>query len=157
MEATELSKKMMGRDVEPYLPLGDLILTFDHGDAGRNYHRQLDLGTAVTTTTYQVGATRFTRDAFISHPHQVLALRLRSDGPLKLNFTARLEQDLALRRAWSRHRSHDHATLVDEHRRAHEIVRDAPVELRSRSHADAHAAPDGYSNRSRLSGFIVML
>ena len=76
VEADALAKKMMGPYTESYQPLGDLSLTFEHGDVGRAYRRELDLRTGVATVSYTVGDTTFTREAFSSHPGQVIAIRL---------------------------------------------------------------------------------
>ena len=58
----------------------------------RAYRRTLDIRTAIHTTTW-VGAdgTRYTRESFVSHPHEVLAIRMTADGPSKLSGRVRLE------------------------------------------------------------------
>ena len=43
VEADAAAQRMMGPFTQSYLPLGDLRLTFDHGDLGRDYRRTLDL------------------------------------------------------------------------------------------------------------------
>src|SRR6185503_12500384 len=62
-------------------------LVFEHGDVGRDYRRELDLATAITTVRYTVGDAKFTREVFASHPAQIIAIRLalvngnRGSGP----------------------------------------------------------------------------
>ncbi len=74
----------------PYQPFGDLRLTFPgHGEV-ENYHRELDLDTAIATTTYRVNGVTYRRQAFASYPDQVLVVRLECDTPGKLSFTATL-------------------------------------------------------------------
>ena len=90
VEADALAKKMMGPYTESYQPLCDLSLTFEHGDVGRAYRRELDLGAGVARVSYMVGDTTFTREAFSSHPGQVIAIRLTADHPGRLSFLASL-------------------------------------------------------------------
>jgi alpha-L-fucosidase 2 len=88
VEADALAKKMMGPYTESYQPLGDLSLTFEHGDVGREYRRELDLRSGVARVSYKAGDTTFTREAFSSHPGQVIAIRLMADHPGRLSFLA---------------------------------------------------------------------
>lgn len=75
-----------------YQPLGDLYLHFDSGTAiEENYRRELDLDTAVATTSYTLGDTRFIREVFCSHPAQALVIRLSADHPSALSFSATLD------------------------------------------------------------------
>lgn len=80
----------MGRPTEQmqYQPVGDLVLTFPDGTDYGDYHRELDLTEAVTSVTYTAGGVRFRREAFASHPHQVLVVRLTADTPASISFTA---------------------------------------------------------------------
>jgi len=74
----------------PYQPFGDLKLTFPGHDKVEAYRRELDLDTAVATTTYRVNGTTYTRRAFASFPDQVIVIRLRCDSAGALSFTAAL-------------------------------------------------------------------
>jgi len=74
----------------PYQPFGDLKLTFPGHETATDYHRQLNLDTAVATTTYRVGDVTYTRRAFASFPDQVVVVRLSCDKPGALSFTATL-------------------------------------------------------------------
>jgi len=69
-----------------YQPLGDLKLAFRHGGEATGYRRELDMRDAVARTRYQIGTTRFTRETFISHPDQVMVVRLTCDQPGGLDF-----------------------------------------------------------------------
>ena len=53
--ADAAAKGLMGAFTQSYLPLGDVWLTFEHGNLGRNYRRELHFGDAVATVRYQVG------------------------------------------------------------------------------------------------------
>ena len=41
VEADRLSKRLMGPFTQSYLPLGDLFITFEHGNLGGDYRRSL--------------------------------------------------------------------------------------------------------------------
>jgi len=90
-EAQNLADEhFMGRPTEQmqYQPVGDLVLTFPGGTEFADYYRELDLTKALTSVTYTSGGVRFKREAFASHPHQVLVVRLTADKPRSVSFTA---------------------------------------------------------------------
>jgi alpha-L-fucosidase 2 len=66
----------------------------------RPYRRQLDLASAVAGVRYHIGDTNFGRESFVSHPDQVLVVRLAADRPGRISFTASLDGPL---RATTRH------------------------------------------------------
>src|SRR5678815_804119 len=68
--------KMMAQPIKqmPYEPVGNLNLSFPDHDNVTNYRRQLDLNTAIVTTTYEIGPTSFKREIFASPVDQVLSL-----------------------------------------------------------------------------------
>jgi alpha-L-fucosidase 2 len=92
--ANALCKEMQGPFTQPYLPLGDLCLDFDHVGEPTHYERDLDLTRAVATVRYTVDGMTFTRESFISHPDQVVVMRITCDRPGALTFTARLSSPL---------------------------------------------------------------
>ena len=71
----------MGAFTQSYLPLGDLWLTFEHGNLGRDYRRELRLGDAVASLRYRVGDVRYTREVIASAPAGVVAVRIAADRP----------------------------------------------------------------------------
>ncbi len=75
----------------PYQPFGDLRLTFPGHDNVTDYRRELDLDTAIATTTYRVGDVEFKREAFASYPDRVIVVRLTASKPGKINFTLRMD------------------------------------------------------------------
>jgi len=89
--AIEETKNMFGPYTQAYMPLGDLKIKYLHGAVGHDYKRQLDLNTAVSHVQYTVGYTTYTREAFISHPHQVLAIRLTSSVARRLDVMLTLD------------------------------------------------------------------
>ena len=96
-EADALSKRMMGPYTQSYLPLADLFVTFEHGNVAADYRRWLDLRTAVVTTRYRVGTVHYTREVLASAPARVIVVRLTTDRPKSLSFTARLQSQLRYR------------------------------------------------------------
>jgi alpha-L-fucosidase 2 len=75
----------------PYQPFGDLLLTVPGAEQAADYQRRLDLDEAVASVAYRVGDIRYTREAFASHPHNAIVVRLTASRPGSLNFTARLD------------------------------------------------------------------
>ena len=72
----------------PYEPFGDLRLEFPGHDNPTDYRRQLDLETAIATTTYRVGGVAFGREVFASAPDQVIAIHIEADKKGSVNFSA---------------------------------------------------------------------
>ncbi len=75
---------------QPYLTPGDLHLHMVHTEEITGFTRALDLSTGIHTVQYDCGGTRFTRTSFISHPHDVLVIRLTASKPAALRFTFNL-------------------------------------------------------------------
>lgn len=101
-EAEKLAAVTMGAIPEgqrPYQPLGDIFLQFFGQSGAAGYRRELDLDRAAASVSYQVGDTRFIREAFISAPDQVLVIRLRAEScvpgaePAKLSLHAKLRRE----------------------------------------------------------------
>ena len=87
-EADQLCGQMQGPFNQSYLPLGDLLLTFDGAEAPTAYRRWLDLDSAIAAVRYSIGDATFTREAFASAPHQAIVIRLSCDRPARISFTA---------------------------------------------------------------------
>ncbi len=89
-DAEKLCKSMQGPYNQSYQPMGDLYLSFpgEAAELAEGYRRTLDLDRAVTTVVYQKDGTNFTREVFSSHADQVIVIRLTSDQPGRINFSA---------------------------------------------------------------------
>lgn len=74
-------------DVQAYQLAGHLVLNFPHDETSPSYHRSLDLSTAQAKVSYEQAGVYFTREHFISAPHQVMACRLSADQPGSISFT----------------------------------------------------------------------
>jgi alpha-L-fucosidase 2 len=68
------------------LPLPELQLAFEDAGEISEYRRSLDLDTAIASVRFRSGNAVFTWEVLASHPHHVLAIRLTSSKPGRLNF-----------------------------------------------------------------------
>ena len=73
-----------------YQPFGDLLLDFSGAGEPTSYRRELSLDEAIHRVTYTRGGTTFTREAFSSHPAQVMVFRFTADKPGALRGKLRL-------------------------------------------------------------------
>ncbi len=72
--------------------LGDLWLDFEKQEEYENYHRELDLDDAMVRVSYIQNGIQYKREIFVSHPDQVMVMRLTSDTPGKISFKASLSR-----------------------------------------------------------------
>ncbi len=80
-----LEDRFTGLWSQAYLPLGDLLLTIQHGEDVQDYRRELDLSTGVHTTQYGCDGVRYLREAFVSHPDQAMVICLTADKPFSFH------------------------------------------------------------------------
>jgi len=85
-----INSKMISRPSGqmPYETAGDLMLTFPDSATVEDYRRDLNLDTAVATTEYTAGGTRFTRQVFASPVDQVIVVQLTADKKGSVSFSA---------------------------------------------------------------------
>jgi alpha-L-fucosidase 2 len=77
-----------------YQMLGELLVDLAPDAASsavQSYRRSLDLATAIHSVTYQSGGVTFQREAFASHPDQVMVLTFSADRPGACTGTVRLQ------------------------------------------------------------------
>ena len=76
-----------------YQTLGDIYLTMEN-QAGEveHYTRQLDLDNALCTVSYNSGGVDYTREAYISAPHNVMVVRLGSSRKGGVSFQVRMHR-----------------------------------------------------------------
>jgi alpha-L-fucosidase 2 len=86
-----------GKFSESYAPLGTLLLEMSHGDEAAGYERTLDLESATATVDYQVGGVRYQRQAFVSHPDRIMAIRMTASEPGGLGLRVGFESLLRYR------------------------------------------------------------
>jgi alpha-L-fucosidase 2 len=91
-EANHLvGSRMMSRPQRqlPYQTLGDLMLKFPDVKEVENYRRDLNLDTAVATTSYTAHGVRFKREAFAEGG--MIIVQLTANKPGQISFTASLK------------------------------------------------------------------
>ena len=90
-----VTKQWLGRNQPCYQPLGDLVIDFsanaksggvEQGGAVTDYRRWLDIANATSGVSFRRGDVEFTREVFVSHPDQVIVIRLRASRPGALVF-----------------------------------------------------------------------
>ncbi len=95
-EAEKLAHdKLMGvRKVNSsYQTLGDLLLNFEHPSAdSRDYHRELDIDSAIAKVRYRINDVTYSREIFSSSPDQALVVRLSADKAAALTFSLQLSR-----------------------------------------------------------------
>ncbi|MEK3890102.1 glycoside hydrolase family 95 protein [Bacillus sp. FSL K6-3431] len=96
-DAISETKNMFGPYTQAYMPLGNLVIQYLHGDVAQKYERVLDINQAISSVKYKVGKVEYSREAFISHPHQVLAIELTSSVEKKININISIDSLLKSR------------------------------------------------------------
>lgn len=74
--ADRFSRSMQGPYSQSYQPLADLTLDFGPQGTTSDYHRLLDLDTATATIAYRRGGVRIEREVLVSHPAQLVIVRI---------------------------------------------------------------------------------
>ncbi|MEV8061087.1 glycoside hydrolase family 95 protein [Streptomyces antimycoticus] len=77
-----------------YQTVGSLLLSLPTAGTVTGYRRELDLDSAVATTTYTRDGVTFTREAFASAPDRVVVVRLSASKKGALSFGATFESPL---------------------------------------------------------------
>lgn len=99
-EAEELAQNdvlSLPRRMPCYQTMGDLHLDFSPMGLGaetkvEEYRLQLDLDTAIATTTFAHEGVRYRREVFSSAPDQVIVVRLMASEPAKLAVRLRMDR-----------------------------------------------------------------
>lgn len=89
--ADSLNHYLQGTFSESYAPLGTMHIHFSHQGEYKNYYRELDISTAVSKVSYQVGDTHFQREYFISHPDQIMVIHLSGNKKNSINCSLEFE------------------------------------------------------------------
>ncbi len=94
-EADRLWRGMHGPYSARYLPMGDLFLDFPFSaEEAENYRRSLDLRNALSSVSFSIDGVEYKRESFISHPDQVMVVKLTASDKGKITFDARLTSKL---------------------------------------------------------------
>lgn len=91
--ADQLSRKMQGYFSQSYAPIGDLIINQHFEGKVSGYYRDLNIQEAVATTRFEAGGVKYTREAFVSAPAQVIVLHFTASkkGSLNLNISLKTQ------------------------------------------------------------------
>ena len=83
---------LMGYPVEQqkYQSLANLVLTFESQGEVKNYIHQLDLDSAIVTTSYEQNGINYKREVFSSPVDQVIVIRMEASQPGAISFQAEL-------------------------------------------------------------------
>jgi alpha-L-fucosidase 2 len=86
------SRTMLGYPVEQqkYQPLARLVIHFSNSGLATSYRHQLDLDTAIATTSYALDKVNYVREVFATPVDQVIVVRIGADRPGSISFTAQL-------------------------------------------------------------------
>lgn len=70
-----------------YQSIGNLVLTVPGHEKFTDFHRELNLKTAIATTTYKVDGVEYQREVFTSFPDQLIIIRLTASqkGKISMN------------------------------------------------------------------------
>lgn len=94
-EAQEIvENNFQGEWTESYMPMGDMLLKFEHGGIISDYYRDLDLSTAVATVKYKCSEASYTREYLTCAVNDVFATRITADKPGMISFSTRMESKL---------------------------------------------------------------
>lgn len=133
-------RSLMGYPVEQqkYQALGALVLKLGGEGPVRAYRNELDLDTAIATTTYEQGGVRYRREVLSTPVDQVIAVRLTADTPGKVSFSAQLRGE----------RNQAHSNYATDYFRMDGLGQDGLV-VRGRS-ADYLGVKSGLRYEARL-------
>lgn len=89
--ASQLNKKVQGTFSQSFAPLGTLHINFGNSNNYKNYYRELDINRAIATIKYEQDDVQYTREYFVSHPDQVMVIKLSASKRAAVNATIRFE------------------------------------------------------------------
>lgn len=72
-----------------FAPVGSLHLNMQEQETYADYYRELDISTAIATTTYKSKGVAYKREAFASHADRIIVVKLSSDQSGSISFAAR--------------------------------------------------------------------
>lgn len=88
----EIWKHMLTSFTASYQPVGDLRIHMQYPEEGSitEYTRELDLEEARAVTSYKQNGCTYKREVFISHPEDMLCIRITTDAPCGINVEVNL-------------------------------------------------------------------
>jgi alpha-L-fucosidase 2 len=98
-KANSLLRKMQGKNVEAYQPLGNVLIKQPLSGEAADFYRDLNITNAIATTSFTVNGVEYTREMFSSAPDQVLVLHLTASEKGALNFSLGASHELKFKTA----------------------------------------------------------
>lgn len=80
-------------NVRSYQTFGDLILNYHWENEVTNYRRELDLGTGIATTTFQVNESEIKQEVFATSPDNLIVVRVSASKPFGIDVQLKREKD----------------------------------------------------------------
>jgi alpha-L-fucosidase 2 len=69
----------------PYLPMGDIYISFPGHNSYTNYYRDLNISKALASVSYQYQGVTYKREYFTSFTDQVIIVKLSADKPASIS------------------------------------------------------------------------
>ncbi|MCH5351612.1 MAG: glycoside hydrolase N-terminal domain-containing protein [Clostridiales bacterium] len=91
MLSTELIKKGYRPQLSYPLPLLDFVVKMQLDHTVKEYSRELDMESAEASVTFKDGATRFTRNTFVSRARDIIVYEITRTGQKNINCFLKLE------------------------------------------------------------------
>lgn len=82
-----VQKHWLGRLHQNYQPLGEWNISNHVSGEVQGYKRTLDLENAIVRISYMQNGTKYTREVFASHPHDIIVVRWTADKKKSLDVT----------------------------------------------------------------------
>ena len=89
-----IENSMLSPFSQPYLPLGNLHLKFEHSTEVEDYTRSLDLHEGIAKIEYKYNGSKYTREIFSSAVDQILAVNLKCEHLGKISFDMWMDSPL---------------------------------------------------------------
>ena len=89
IKSRELCREIIGEKLNfgTNLPVGNIKIEFNSNSSQyKNFLRELDLRTGIARVRYEENNNEFSREIFVSNPHQVMVIKLTSRKAGKLAF-----------------------------------------------------------------------
>ncbi len=83
--AETLNKKVQGSFSQSYAPLGTMFINMTQQGEAQNYYRELNIENAISKVSYEADGVSYVREYFVSHPDQVMVIKLTSSKKGAIN------------------------------------------------------------------------
>ncbi|MDO7907886.1 glycoside hydrolase family 95 protein [Paenibacillus sp. JX-17] len=88
---TTINRRMLGRDVEAYQPMGDVLIRHDGLGEVTAYQRELLLNDGLNTVNYSSAGVNYSRQTYISTPDHAMVTTWTADQPASISTTIWLD------------------------------------------------------------------